>query len=71
LSLNISFAHEVGFLCLDEPTTGLDADRKTALRQTLLGLRELCGSRGLQCVVVTHERGLASAADAVIDLGVG
>lgn len=61
------YAPQVGVLCLDEPTDGLDRERLTALRSALSAWRESSGTR--QCLVVTHERSLLGVFDQVIDLG--
>jgi DNA repair exonuclease SbcCD ATPase subunit len=68
LAVNAAFATDVGILCLDEPTDGLDSDRLGCLRRALERLRDLSGSGGLQCVIVTHERSLLPVFDHVIEL---
>lgn len=68
LAVNAAFAADVGILCLDEPTAGLDADRLGCLRRALTRLRDLSGRSGLQCVIVTHERSLMPLFDHVIEL---
>lgn len=69
LSVNSMFAGEVGLLCLDEPTAGLDDHNLGCLEAALNRLRELSRTRSLQVILVTHERGLRTLADRVIDLG--
>ncbi len=69
LALLDRYAPKVGLLCLDEPTTGLDADRVGALKSALEAWRPY-GS-GRQFVIVTHERKLLPAFDAVVDLDAG
>jgi ATPase subunit of ABC transporter with duplicated ATPase domains len=56
-------------LVLDEPTEGLDAIRRDALRDVLAAWRA-SGQPG-QFVVVTHDRRLAGVCDKVIDLDRG
>lgn len=68
LSVNSAFAGEVGLLCLDEPTVGLDEHNLSCLEPALNRLRDLSRSRGLQVIMVTHERSLAHLFDKVIDL---
>ena len=66
--VNSVFAREVGLLCLDEPTQFLDARNVQALEVALAALRRLAADRGLQALLVTHERRLAHLFDAVVDL---
>jgi DNA repair exonuclease SbcCD ATPase subunit len=68
LAVNLAFASDVGLVCLDEPTAGLDGDRLGGLASALSNLRAASSGRGLQCVVVTHERSLLGAFDKVVDL---
>lgn len=68
LAVNAAFASEVGILCLDEPTAGLDSDRLDCLKRALERMRWMAGERGLQCIIVTHERSLMPLFDHVIDL---
>lgn len=68
LAVNAAFANDVGILCLDEPTDGLDEDRKKSLRDALPRIRDFAGSRGLQCIIVTHERSFLPLFDKVIEL---
>lgn len=67
LSVNSMFAAEVGLLCLDEPTVGLDEHNLGCLQTALLRLKELSRERGLQVIMVTHERSLGHLFDRVID----
>lgn len=60
------YAPRAGLLCLDEPTHGLDGRRIEALSSALAAWRPHGGDR--QFVVVTHDRRLLPAFDAVIDL---
>ncbi len=63
--LAIASEFGTGFLCLDEPTAGLDSRRISAMREAFLRLR---GKSGVQLIVVTHERSLLPAFDRVIEL---
>jgi DNA repair exonuclease SbcCD ATPase subunit len=71
LSVNSVFAQDVGLLCLDEPTVGLDEHNLGCLRTALGRLRDLSRARGLQVILVTHERSLMPLFDKVIDLDAG
>lgn len=67
LSVNNAFAKDLGLLCLDEPTVGLDEANLASLENALARLRELARSTGLQVIMVTHEKSLAHMFDHVID----
>lgn len=67
VTINSRFGGDLGLLCLDEPSAGLDADNMTCLEIALGRLRELSRDRGLQVLLVTHERG-QSLYDKVFDL---
>jgi DNA repair exonuclease SbcCD ATPase subunit len=68
LALNRMFAENVGALYLDEPTAYLDEHHIRGFEPVLAQLREFSASRGLQCMIVTHERDLAPLFDSVIQL---
>ncbi len=68
IAVNSTFAESIGCLLLDEPTAYLDEQHIRALAPVLDKLRLLASSRGLQCIIVTHERELAPLFDAVIQL---
>lgn len=70
VAVNSMFAEEIGLLILDEPTAYLDQQRIKALAPVLSKLRELSTARGLQCVIVTHEMGLAHLFESSIELDV-
>lgn len=55
IATNARFAKDLGMLCLDEPTAGLDKDNLGCLDLALGKLRELSQSRSLQCILITHE----------------
>lgn len=69
VAINSLFASKVGLLGLDEPTAFLDKQRIRALGPVITKLRELTASRGLQCLIVTHEEDLAPLFDATIRVG--
>ena len=60
------YAPNVGVLCLDEPTNGLDRERVGCLKAALEAWKPHGSSR--QFVVVTHDRSLLSVFDHVIEL---
>lgn len=68
LAVNSEFASDIGLLCLDEPTAGLDTDRLASLRLALEGMRAMTSSRGLQCLIITHERSLMPLFDHVVEI---
>jgi len=67
LAVNFMYAN-LGFLALDEPTAYLDAHHIAGFQPVLDRLRGFASSRGLQCVMVTHEQALAPLFDHVIQL---
>lgn len=66
--VNSTFAGEVGLLCLDEPTDGLDSDNLKCLETALGRLKQLSQNLGLQVLLVTHEHRLAPLFDHTITL---
>ncbi len=68
LALNLMFAENVGALYLDEPTAYLDEHHIRGFEPVLNQLRVFSASRGLQCMIITHERDLAPLFDSVINL---
>lgn len=68
LTVNSTFAGDIGLLCLDEPTAGLDGERLECLRRAMQRLKLLAGTHGLQCIVVTHERSLMPVFDHFVEL---
>jgi exonuclease SbcC len=68
VAVNAMFVGELGLLCLDEPTAGLDEGNLNCMRVALERLKELSTARGLQVIMITHERSLPCF-DKVIDLG--
>lgn len=68
IAVNSRYAEELGLLCLDEPTAGLDEDNLSCLEVALGRLRELSQACGLQVIMVTHDSGLNGLFDRVIRL---
>ena len=67
--LAVSFMYaDLGFLVLDEPTAYLDEHHIAGFEPVLGRLREFAASRGLQCLMVTHEQSLAPLFDSVFQL---
>ena len=69
IALNLMVTGDINFLALDEPTAFLDDHHIQGFEPVLGRLREYVASRGLQCLMVTHERRLAPMFDAVVELG--
>lgn len=67
LAVHFMYA-DLGFLALDEPTAWLDEHHIEGFAPVLNRLREFTSSRGLQCIIVTHEQSLAPLFDQVIQL---
>lgn len=67
LAVNFMYS-ELGFMCLDEPTAYLDAHHIAGFEPVLNNLRGLATSRGLQCLMITHEQALAHLFDHVVQL---
>lgn len=68
LSVLEAFGGDLGFLCMDEPTVGLDNDNRVSLVRCLTEASRIAKDGGSQLIVVTHDRQLAAAADYVVDL---
>lgn len=69
LAVNSTFAADLGLLCLDEPTVGLDDANLVGLSKAFERLRDYAINAGTQIVVVTHEKGISHLFDNTIDLG--
>lgn len=69
VAVNDIFARDLGLLILDEPTAGLDEGNLGCLRIAIERLKELSSSRGLQVVMITHERDLHNMFDHVVEIG--
>ena len=67
--VNDVFAKDLGVLILDEPTAGLDEGNLSCIRIAVDKLKELSASRGLQVIMITHERELHNMFDNVIEIG--
>jgi DNA repair exonuclease SbcCD ATPase subunit len=67
--VNDIFAKDLGLLVLDEPTAGLDEGNLACLRIAVTRLKELSAARGLQVIIITHERDLHNLFDHVIEMG--
>lgn len=68
VAVGLLFAGDLGILCLDEPTVGLDASNLRCVEIALNRLREFGQARGLQFLLITHESGLDNLCDRVITL---
>jgi len=68
IAVNALFANKLSLLCLDEPTAYLDDDNIGCLAVALDKLKTLSESRGLQCILITHERDLGYLFDHVVQL---
>ena len=68
ITVNSTFASQVGMLVLDEPTAGLDEHNLGCLPNAINRLKELSDERGLQVFFVTHEPRITSIFDNVIEL---
>jgi DNA repair exonuclease SbcCD ATPase subunit len=69
ITINSRYTRELGLLCLDEPTAGLDEDNIRCIQVAIDRLRDMSRSRGLQVIMVTHDAGLDNLFDHVIRLG--
>jgi DNA repair exonuclease SbcCD ATPase subunit len=68
ITINSTFANELGVLIMDEPTAGLDEHNLGCLPQALEQLRVLSESQGMQVLFVTHEPRISHLFDTTIDL---
>lgn len=69
ITINSMFAAELGLLCMDEPTAGLDeTNLMTCLQTAMSRLKNMGETRGLQVVLITHEKGLDNLCDSVVTL---
>lgn len=67
LAVNSMYA-DLGFLSLDEPTAYLDAHHIEGFEPIMEKLRLYASSSGLQCMMITHEQGIAHLFDSCIQL---
>ena len=68
VAVNSLFAGTAGLLCLDEPTESLDERNLACLEVAIGKMRDLSESRGLQCLLVTHEPSFEVLFDGVLRL---
>jgi DNA repair exonuclease SbcCD ATPase subunit len=71
LALHAVHAGRIGFLVLDEPTVGLDAENRRCVAEVIRGIAGYCRSSGTQLIMVTHDEDLSSVFDTVITLAPG
>ena len=62
------FAKNLGVMCLDEPSDGLDADNNELFLQILQQWRQLLHQRGQQVILITHSTDVETVCDHVIKL---
>jgi DNA repair exonuclease SbcCD ATPase subunit len=68
VAVNSLFAGTAGLLCLDEPTESLDERNLECLEVAIGKMRDLSESRGIQCLLVTHEPSFEVLFDGVLRL---
>ena len=68
LTLTRMFTDNLGLLCLDEPTAGLNASNIDDVGLLFSQLRSDGRAKGMQIVLVTHDASLARFCDQVVDL---
>lgn len=68
ITVNSTFAGQVGVLVMDEPTAGLDEHNLGCLPRALERLRDLSHERGLQVLFVTHEPRITHLFDNTVEL---
>lgn len=68
ITINSRYIGDIGFLALDEPTDSLDSENIKALHPALSRLKFLSQSRGMQCLIVTHEQQLRGLFDSLLCL---
>ena len=54
ISVNTTFAAQIGLFCPDEPTEWLDADNQACIETAVARLRAAAAERQLQTIMVTH-----------------
>lgn len=69
LSVLSEYGGDLGFLCLDEPTVGMDDANRAGLTRCLAEVGRWAAAGDSQLIIVTHDTNLAAAADHVIRLG--
>jgi DNA repair exonuclease SbcCD ATPase subunit len=68
LAANSLFASDIGMICLDEPTEGLDEDNLGYFADAVKKLQTVTKKRGQQVIIITHDKRLSRVIDASIDL---
>lgn len=68
VTINKIFASDLGLLCLDEPTAGLDESNLKCLEVAINRLKKISSTSGLQVIIITHEKELAHMFENVITL---
>ncbi len=68
LSVLAEYGGDLGFLCLDEPTVGLDEANRSGLSRYLAEVGRWAAAGDSQLIIVTHDPHLAAAADTVVRL---
>jgi DNA repair exonuclease SbcCD ATPase subunit len=71
LSLQRQFGHNLGLLCMDEPTAGLNQANVDRVGKLFSKIRSASSTEGLQLIFVTHDVSLSRFCDQVIDLATG
>jgi len=62
-------ASNIRFMCLDEPTYGLNAAHVVKVRDMLAAVSGYAKTQGLQMLMITHDERFSSAFDQCIDMG--
>lgn len=68
LSVLSEYGGDLGFLCLDEPTVGMDDSNRAGLTRCLVEVGRWAAAGDSQLIIVTHDTHLAAAADNVVRL---
>lgn len=68
-AVNLLYAASVRLVVMDEPTRFMDDSYVSKMLDVLAGMKDVVAKYDVQCVVVTHEKRLATVFDQVIDVG--
>lgn len=68
LALSDTFASELGFVTLDEPTADMDRENVENFQRLLLNLKRDTAALHRQIIIITHEPSLMAFADHAIEL---
>lgn len=68
LALYAMHGSKVGFIVMDEPTTGLDSDNRQRVADAIQNLNHFCTNAGLQMIMITHDMDLASVFSHIIEI---